>query len=219
MGSVLARRSSVIVALLLLWWSASVAAQGGWSFLPAPEGPSWGPVVVARGESARLNVGCLRYGDDTLSTPEDELPPRRLELWVDWIRPDPGNSEPDSGDSETGSGDLETDSGDLEPVVLKGGSTDPRSAPSTEIIWRVDRNPEVREKWVTRLGFQQELADGEALRFVDRLLPPARALTISADFSDGSTLAQTFSLPGFDAAVAKMLPDCEALLPLLWNEP
>ena len=206
MGSVLARSSSVIVALLFLWWSIPLAAQGGWRFLPAPEGPFWGPVVVARGESARLNVGCVRHADDeTQSTPEDELPPRRLELWIDWIRPDPGNSEPDSGDSE--------------PVVLKGGSTNPSHRPSTEIIWRVDRNPEVGEKWVTLLGFQQELEDGEALRFVDRLLPPARVLTISADFSDGSTLAQTFTLSGFDEAVAKMLPDCKALLPLLWNEP
>ena len=104
-------------------------------------------------------------------------------------------------------------------MILKGGSTDLGSAPSTEIVWRVDRNPEVREKWVTLLGFQQELQNEDALRFLDRLLPPAQALTISADFSDGSTLAQTFALSGLDAAVARMMPDCEALLPLLWNEP
>ena len=133
------------------------------------------------------------------------MPPRRLELWVDWVRPDPGDSEPDPADSER--------------VVLKGGSTDLSSSPSTEIVWRVDRNPEVREKWVTLLGFQQELQNEDALRFLDRLLPPAQALTISAEFSDGSTLAQTFALSGLDEAVAKMMPDCKALLPLLWNEP
>ena len=72
---------------------------------------------------------------------------------------------------------------------------------------------------MTRLGFQQELANEEALTFLDRLMPPAQALTISAELSDGSTLAQTFALSGLDEAVAKMLPDCEALLPLLWNEP
>ncbi len=165
----------------------------------------WGPTVIARGKSAHLNVGCLRYDVDSQSTPEDELPPRRLELWVDWVLPDPGDSEPDSADSQ--------------PVVVKGGIADLSSAPSTEIVWRVDRNPEVREKWVTRLGFQQELANEEALTFLDRLMPPAQALTISAELSDGSTLAQTFALSGLDEAVAKMLPDCEALLPLLWNEP
>ena len=136
------------------------------------------------------------------------MPPRRLELWVDWVRPDPEGPEPDSADSA-----------DSEPVVLKGGSADPSNSPRTEIVWRVDRNPEVREKWVTLLGFQQELQNEDALRFLDRLLPPARALTISADFSEGSTLAQTFVLSGLDEAVAKMLPDCKALLPLLWNEP
>ena len=133
------------------------------------------------------------------------MPPRRLELWIDWKLPDPGDPEPDSADSER--------------VVLKGGSTDLSSSPSTEIVWQVDRHPEVREEWVTGLGFQQELRNEEALRFLDRLLPPAQALTISADFSDGSTLAQTFTLSGLDEAVAKMMPDCKALLPLLWNEP
>ena len=190
-------RGIIIVATLLVACPAS--AQEGWQFSPAGPGHLFGPSFWVEGDTASLGVECFRFSQDILPNPDGallspELKPRRLEVAVIWLG---RKSKPAVSDT------------------IVGTTLDPRSRTPSTISFRIDDSRIKQKKWETRFGYQQILRADEAVAFLRHLLPPAKRLTVFAEFTDSGPRSETFNLTGIDKLLGRMKSKCAAVGPLL----
>ena len=174
------------------------SAQDGWQFQEAPPGYLFGPAFWVQENGASLSVLCLRFSQDIHPNPSGtHLPPvllpRRLEVAVIWLGPNP-----------------------LPPTAaIVGTSLGVGAMPPSSISFRIGDGQAETENWKTLFGYRQVVENDDAVVFLRRLLPPATRLTVFADFTDGKQRSETFDLTGFRDVLGRMEPRCTAVGSLL----
>ncbi len=197
----------LIGLLLMVVVVPPMSAQEQWNFDEPRPDHLFGPSFWVVKDNAQLTISCMRFTPDILPHPsgvesEPVLLPRRLEVGVYWIAEE--LNAPPRGQRPT----------------IAGTTYDIRVRPFTDILWSIDDGRVMLENWKTFAGRRQYIQNNFAVRFLLQLLPPAAQLTVAAEFTDGETRSETFSLAGIDELLARMAPDCVAVQPLLaWIEP
>ena len=193
----------IIVATSLVW--SLMSGQTAWQFKPAPtHGDFFGPATWILGEDVQLTVKCYRYSrrSQTPSDPyaEPKLPPRELTVSAIWI---PRSTDPANGD----------------PATLVGSTDDPTALSLTHILIGIDDEPPVKEEWITRFGRHQQIEGPDAESFVEALLPQRRMVSVSAEFTDGTTRTGSFDVSPVPEMLRRMAPECAVLEKLLQASP